>query len=263
MKIPIIRGMIDRRILVNYRVDPAILAKILPLPFQPKLAEGFGMAGICLIRLKQIRPRFVPSLLGLSSENAAHRIAVQWRENGRLREGVYIPRRDTSSRLNALLGGRVFPGEHHHARFQVEEQGDHYLLIMDSHDHSAHITVEGHRAAELPESSIFETVQAASEFFKQGALGYSITRQPGRFDGIELRTQRWHLEPLALQRVESSYFEDRSLFPRGSVELDSALLMRGVPHEWHGKETLEADRGGVRREKQQLPPSTLAKLGRS
>jgi len=30
----------------------------------------------CLIRLKDIRPRFFPSFLGISSENAAHRIAV-------------------------------------------------------------------------------------------------------------------------------------------------------------------------------------------
>ena len=30
MRIPTIRGLIDRRILVNYRVDPAVLARILP-----------------------------------------------------------------------------------------------------------------------------------------------------------------------------------------------------------------------------------------
>ena len=26
-----------------------------------------------------------------------------------------------------------------------------------------------------------------------------------------------------------------SLFPRGSIEFDCALLMRGIEHEWHGK----------------------------
>src|SRR5438105_2598391 len=99
MKIPVIRGTIDRRILVNYRVDPEVLARILPKPFQPKLANGVGMAGVCLIRLKHIRPRFLPPFLGFSSENAAHRIAVQWQQGGEPREGVFIPRRDTSSRF--------------------------------------------------------------------------------------------------------------------------------------------------------------------
>src|SRR6201997_2099537 len=104
MRIPTMRGVIDRRILVNYRVDAAVLAKLLPAPFRPKLVGGFGVAGICLIRLKHIRPRFLPAWLGLSSENAAHRIAVEWEQGGQTREGVFIPRRDTSSRLNALAG---------------------------------------------------------------------------------------------------------------------------------------------------------------
>src|SRR5437667_12856543 len=110
MRIPVVRGIIDRRILVNFRVDPAVLARLLPSPFRPKLANGTGMAGVCLIRLKQVRPAFVPGFVGVSSENAAHRVAVRWDDDGREGEGVFIPRRDTSSRLNALVGGRLFPG---------------------------------------------------------------------------------------------------------------------------------------------------------
>jgi hypothetical protein len=121
MRIPIIRGVLDRRILVNFRADPDVLAGILPPPFRPKVVNGVGMAGVCLIRLKHIRPRWLPPFMGISSENAAHRIAVEWEQDGQLREGVFIPRRDTSSRLNALAGGRLFPGLHHHARFQVDE----------------------------------------------------------------------------------------------------------------------------------------------
>lgn len=80
------------------------------------------MAGICLIRLKRIRPWFLPAFAGISSENAAHRIAVEWDEAGDTKEGVFVPRRDTSSRLNTLLGGRLFPGIYNHADFQVQER---------------------------------------------------------------------------------------------------------------------------------------------
>src|SRR5688572_13695007 len=100
MQIPVIQGTIDRRILINFRVDPEILARLVPAPFRPKLVNGAGMAGVCLIRLKQVRPRFLPSFLGISSENAAHRIAVEWEVEGKTKEGVYIPRRDTSSWFN-------------------------------------------------------------------------------------------------------------------------------------------------------------------
>lgn len=83
MKLPVVKGVIDRRILVNYRVEPGVLNGLLPAPFRPKLVHGAGMAGICLIRLRQVRPAFLPAWLGISSENAAHRAAVEWTEDGR------------------------------------------------------------------------------------------------------------------------------------------------------------------------------------
>jgi hypothetical protein len=110
MKLPRIQGIIERRILANYRVDPACLRRLLPAPLRPQLIRGYGVAGICLIRLAAIRPRGLPAALGVSSENAAHRIAVEWDEAGQTRRGVYIPRRDTSSRFNVLAGGRLLPG---------------------------------------------------------------------------------------------------------------------------------------------------------
>ena len=43
------------------------------------------------------------------------------------------------------------------------------------------------------------------------------------------------MDPLAIETVASSYFEDESLFPRGSVEFDSAFVMQGIHHEWIGQ----------------------------
>ena len=234
-RIPVIRGVIDRRILVNYRVDPAVLARLLPAPFRPKRVRGFGMAGVCLIRLKQVRPRLLPGWLGISSENAAHRIAVEWDKGGQPCEGVFIPRRDTSSRLNALVGGRLFPGLHHHAHFDVAEGGGRYRVALDSDDGRTHLLVEGRVAQDLPPSSVFDSVQEASAFFERGALGYSVTKEAGRFDGLELRSFNWAVQPLAVERAESSFFDDPGLFPAGSAELDCALLMRGIEHEWHAR----------------------------
>jgi uncharacterized protein DUF2071 len=241
MRIPVIRGVIDRRILVNYRIDPKVMAAVLPKPFRPKVVNGAGMAGVCLIRLKHIRPRFFPSFLGISSENAAHRFAVQWEHDGKSFEGVFIPRRDTSSRINAAAGGNFFPGTHHHATFNVNETGGHYQILIDSDDRFTHLAVECHVASELPGTSIFHSLEEASEFFEQGSLGYSVTSRPGQFDGLELRSFAWKVQPLAVEKVESSFFANEQLFPKGSVKFDCALLMRGIDHEWHGRESLCAE----------------------
>jgi hypothetical protein len=67
---------------------------------------------------------------------------------------------------------------------------------------------------------------------------YSATPSPERFDGLELRSFGWHVEPLAIKRVHSSFFSDEEIFPQGSVRFDCALLMRGIEHEWHAREPL-------------------------
>jgi len=234
MMLPAIRGVIDRRMLVNFRVDPAVLAALLPAPFRPKVFAGSGVAGICLIRLRAIRPVGLPSWLGVGSENAAHRIAVEWTTaGGDVREGVYIPRRDTTSRLNAAFGGRLFPGIHHHARFEVSETAERFALSMQSDDGTAHLSVVTRLAADLPRGSIFGSVAEASRFFESGSLGYSPTAVPATYQGLELRCEQWHVEPLAVEQVASSFFDDRARFPTGSATFDCALLMRGIEHEWH------------------------------
>ena len=233
MRLPAISGIIDRRILANYRIDPSCMAAALPRPFRPKLVSGFAIGGICLIRLKQIRPKRLPFPWGIRSENAAHRIAVEWDSKGGVAQGVYIPRRDTSSMLNAFAGGRVFPGVHHHASFQVAERGDDFSITMDSRDGLANVHVSGSVATEICDRSIFDTLDDASRFFELGSVGYSDTTTNGRFDGLELACKNWRVEPLDVDSIRSSYFEDTSRFPSGSTEFDSALLMRRIAHEWH------------------------------
>ena len=77
MKIPKIKGIIDRRILINYQIEKEVLENYLPKPFKPRIVKGRGVAGICLIRLKEIRPKGLPKQIGISSENGAHRIAIE------------------------------------------------------------------------------------------------------------------------------------------------------------------------------------------
>lgn len=238
MRIPVMRGVIDRRILANYHIDAEVMARFLPAPFRPQLMAGYAIAGICLIRLKQVRPRFVPWTWGISSENAAHRIAVEWDEAGQTRSGVFIPRRDTSSRLNHWAGGTLFPGEHHLAKFTVAETPERLSVALVSDDGQTRVEVVGRVTDQLPESSVFPSLAAASEFFALGSLGYSATRDAGRYDGLELQCDGWHVEPLAIEHIESSFFADEAHFPRGSVEFDCALLMRGIEHAWHAQPEL-------------------------
>jgi len=232
MHFPKVHGTIKRRLLINYRVDPAVISRHLPAPFRPKLHDHSAIAGICLIRLEGIRPRRFPAAVGLSSENAAHRIAVVWDDDAGSHEGVYIPRRDTGSLVNHLAGGRLFPGEHRRARFQVTEDAQRIALHMRSADGEVEVDVVARADAQLPSTSHFATVGEASAFFESGGIGYSATKAGNRLDGVVLKTDSWQVEPLAVERAYSSYFEDRTRFPAGSVVFDCGLVMRNIAHDW-------------------------------
>ena len=234
LRLPTIRGLIRRRMLVNFRVDAAAMGRFLPAPFRPKLHGGHAIAGICLIRLERMRPAWLPDLGGIASENAAHRIAVVWDDPARgPREGVYIPRRDTDSRLNYLAGGRIFPGEQHLADFEVAEAGGQIDLAARARDGRMSLAVHARETDALPTSSCFGALSESSAFFEGGSVGYSATSDGCRLDGIRLQTVAWQVRPLAVDRVESSFFADEAAFPAGSVVFDHALLMRNIVHSWH------------------------------
>jgi hypothetical protein len=234
LKLPAITGLIRRRLLVNYRVDPAALESILPSRFRPKLHDGHAIAGICLIRLEGIRPRLFPAWAGITSENAAHRIAVLWTESdGSEKEGVFIPRRDTGSLPNHLAGGRIFPGEHHFADFDITDQDGRIDLSIQSRDQSMRILLAARESPDFPATSCFRSLEESSAFFEPGSVGFSVTRDCCRLDGIRLETHHWKVQNLAVERVESSFFDNPSAFPPGSATFDHALIMRDIPHDWH------------------------------
>ena len=240
MKLPIIQGTIRRRILVNFRVDPVVMQRHLPPAFKPKLHAGSAIAGICLIRLESIRPKGFPAALGISSENAAHRIAVTWNDGDQEKEGVFIPRRDTGSTLNHLAGGRVFPGEHHLADFRVSDTGAAIDFEMRSRDGEVAVQLRGRIGEALPTGSQFKSLAEASSFFESGSIGYSVTKDSRRLDGIFLRTKTWKMQTLDVDDVQSSYFADEKRFPVGSVNFDCALIMRDIEHEWQSEPDLYA-----------------------
>jgi hypothetical protein len=243
VRAPAIRAVMERRLLVNYRVDPELLAALLPAPFRPVLVGGYGVAGICLIRLGQVRPEGVPARAGMRSENAAHRVAARWDGPDGPVTGVYIFRRDTSSRLVTLAGGRLFPGWHHLASFRVEEHEGRFRVQAGSRDGEIRLLVAGHLAADLPPGSIFADVASASRFFRCAPVGYAATPTEGRFDGVELETAGWGLRPLHLDEVSSSFFDDPARFPPGTAVTDSAFLMGGVATTWRPRPEICAAAG--------------------
>ncbi len=237
MKLPAIEGVIKRRLLLNYRVDPDVAERLLPTPFRPKLVGGFAIAGVCLIRLEKIRPKGLPSLLGMASENAASRISVEWEDqDGVTREGVFVPRRDTDSLLNHKVGAKLFGGVNHYADFTTrEEEGRIEIEVREKGAEPAILKVRAVQSDQFPDDSVFSSLEEASQFFEKGCLGYSARPDSPVLDGLTLKVAKWEVSPLRVEEISSAYFEDHELFSPSSIAFDHGLLMRDLIHEWHSE----------------------------
>jgi hypothetical protein len=226
---PTMAGHIDHRILLNYRVEPDVAGAWLPAGLRPRLVDGHAIAGICVIRMSALRPTAVPRRLGVTTDNAAHRIAVEL-DGGT--HGVFVPRRDTSSRAARALGGRLFPGTLHGARVDADagDGGVHVDILSD--DGEVRISCDAVPADDVASGSVFSSVDAASAFFLHDPLGYSPGRRPGTYDVMELVAAAWELRPLAVAHVASSVFDDPHVFPAGTVTFDSAFAMQPTDARW-------------------------------
>ena len=236
-KFPVMVATIERRLLVNWRVDPDVVAGMLPDPLRPQTANGYAVVGVCLIRLGNLRPAGMPGGVGMCTENAAHRVSVEWDEGGQRRHGVYIPRRHSASRATVALGGRVFPGVHRRASFDVRETGDEQRVAFRGED--VEVGVDLAVAQEWPGGRLFGDLAEASAFFAGGTAGYSTGRDPGWLDGLELRTDRWRVEPTVVRRATSTLLD---ALP--TATFDHALLMRDLPATWHALPPLEVGTSG-------------------
>jgi hypothetical protein len=229
MRLPSLLSRIRRRLLVNYCVDPAVLQPLLPRGFRPQLVDGAGIAGVCLISLDRVRPELAGGFaVGFASQSAAHRVAVEWEGPQGPTAGVFILRRDTASALVRWAGGRLFPGAHRHARFDVRESASALTLTMLASD-GVGVALSGSDSDGLPRGSVFGSLDTASRFFETGSLGYSPRRDGRGIEGFRLETKRWRVQPFGLAALRASFFD---ALPRGSVRFDHALVMRELEARW-------------------------------
>lgn len=231
--LPILTGLIARRVLLNFRADPRIAQALLPRPFVVETCRGAAIVGICLIRLEQLRPKGFPSQVGLASENMAHRIAVRYPANGEMKSGVFIWRRETDQRLVQVFGGRLFPGVHHGAKFLTQTDGDEISMQVKSNDGETDVSFSARDSLAWQPTSLFKGVDEASDFFRRGECGFSSSLNQSSVEGMQLKISQWRLKPMVVQLKKTAFYSNPSRFPEGSVEFDCGLIMRAVPHQWH------------------------------
>lgn len=224
---------IRERLLIYHRVEPDALRALLPEGLEPSLQRGYGLVGICHTRLSSTPSRWFPRWGSTADQLAYHALVERTASTARPSgepggsPGIWVLRRETSSWLRArtLRSERVECGL---ARFEVE-RGPWHTRVTVRAGGVEELYVNAEPCDRL-RGSVFASTIEAEEFLARRALlrDAGEAASPGA-DELGLDRGGWHLEPLSLVELRSSFLEDTRRFPCDAIQLDSAFRLSRTP----------------------------------
>jgi hypothetical protein len=226
--------LVDRRILILYRVSAAVLEQILPAAAEPRHVADRALAGIAFRRRWMTRSRLVPARLG-TTHCATHFVLVRGCSGPDRHPGIFTFRHDSSSRWQAWW---TSAGGGHHARFEVVDRVDSLELVGDSDDQVMHLLLKAQVARGLPDSSVFRSVPQVADCLAADLAGLGLLQPPGAGGQGGSVWSHLRLEPLDVVQLESSFFDRWRHVSPGLVEFDSAFSLREDQLAWSQEGTL-------------------------
>lgn len=225
---PTVRAELARRFIFNFRMPPAELSALLPVPWlAPDVVDGYGVASFCVLDLRNIAVAPLPPLVATHGINAARRYAVMDRRDGDAK-AVYVTERLTNSGFGAWLTSLGFPAAHEHIAAALVANGDTTTIEVDEDDARSlfRATV---RPAETLRSEIFASSADFAAFIARGVRSYGNSRHGARLTVVDLDKDDGTYVPLIVDRCGGSVAD--AWTARGAV-LDSALLTTGGTYRW-------------------------------
>jgi hypothetical protein len=223
-------GTIRRRLLVNSWADPAEVEPFLPNGLRPHVGPGGGVVvGCCMIEIASARPWPVPAAFGIEIRAAAHRISVESDSGDPTTLAVYVPARNTDSKMAVLAGGRAFPGVHLKSKIVVEAGPDRLSWsVTEESDRGDRLDIAATSSLEgIPDegSTIAEIVLGTT-------LGLSPSRSRNRLEAVQMISDHQRATVVELSDLESQFINSFST----AIPAES-LLMTDVDVTWRPDST--------------------------
>ncbi len=220
------QGLVESRVMINYKVELSVLRQRLPRPFRPRSVSGYGMAGFDLFRLAPTGLwRRKPSLL------AVHRIEAEADFEGSRLAGAYVLRCDVPPGLRSRAFRAFFPHVMHTARLHWEETeaGQHLLRI--GREQEPWIQVRAHEGKRFPFDSVMGELETASNFFAKSQVWFAPRYSHTLFEQRRWAFSPWEVQPLLIDGLEAPYFRKIMRFPKGAYFFDHALLLKNLHYQ--------------------------------
>jgi hypothetical protein len=213
---------IRSRVLVFYRVEPAVLATLLPAGVRPRIRAGCGVASLCYTRLGPVQSRWLPRGFGSVTDHLAYRLCAWFDDE----PGSFVVRRETSSWLGARCGEKLLRNDHRRARFAVDESAFGFNLRV-VHEERAELLLRTELAGTSC-STLFGTVHDLERWLEDESIVRPHDVIMPEADAVLPGGATFAPEPLSIFELRSSFFDDLRLFPRGAAVCDSAYRLTAL-----------------------------------
>jgi uncharacterized protein YqjF (DUF2071 family) len=218
--------------LVNFAVEPEILAQVLPDGFGPAVHNGKGFVSLVIAITEEMRPAGLPRLFGLDYNQVVYRAVVEHQGQ----RGFYYLRSDADSRLICLAGNwfSFFQFEQADISYRAQDEVRHFNLEAQNGDKNIFASYDlASKSEKMPAASCFATLEEGKSFLVEifEAFGYDPLSE--RTYIIKVKRGPWDIAVIEDRRAYYPYMANSPFFPPGSAELDSVFYVRDLPYFWY------------------------------
>jgi len=216
--------------LVNFGMEPDLLASLLPSPITPDVHNNEAFLSIVISDLRDMRPTFLPKGLGFNFAQIVYRAIVTC--NGE--RGVHFLRSDADNRIMCLTGNLFSFFHFNHAKISYFRNQDQHCIDVKTRDGVADISAEygiQKSTNETPASSVFSSLEDAKHFFAELYVAFSTL--PGYTTAVRIDRTNWDVSFVSDKKATYSFMNGSSYFPKGSTRLDSIFYVEDLFYHWH------------------------------
>ena len=226
-------GVVTRRFLITYPVQPTALARFLPPDADLSTWQGLGWVSACFVNIRHMRPSLVPRPVGIEFNYLVHRTRARVPyPDGVRRESVLVLEANITRGLATALGQRLSGVRFHTRDIRLLETPDYWRVRM--RDDAGAVLYQADIAKvsigdELPTSSRFPDLATADEFLLNVSYGAEWHAQTRRLRLVAETHDAWRA--LAGNCSTQRYALLESIDDSATApQADHVITMTNIPH---------------------------------
>lgn len=232
-KLPGLRlnGMVTRRFLITYPVQPEALSGFLPPDAELSTWQGLAWVSACFVNIRRMRPCMVPDPVGIEFNYLIHRTRARVPyPDGLRRETVLVLEANINNRLFAAIGQRLHGVGFHARDIRLLEEPDCWRVRMRADDGALLFQADIAKASiadELPAESRFPDLAAADRFLLNVSYGAEWHAQTRRLQLLAETHDAWRAQAGSCRTQRFAFLES---LDAAAPQADHVITMTNVPH---------------------------------